>query len=125
MTDSRFLDSSAWLAYFYGEEQVKEMIESDQILLTSAISLFEIKNKLIKDKIETVKLKRSLEFIKKRSLIVNIDVEISEEAVAFSIKDNLHTVDALIYSSTLKNESVLVTFDNDFHGLNNVLILKG
>ena len=93
--------------------------------MTSAISLFEIKNKLVKDKIDLVKLKRSLEFIKKRSLIMNIDAEISEDAVEFSIKNNLHTVDALIYSSALKNNSMLVTLDDDFKGLTGALTLKG
>ena len=66
MIDSKFLDSSAWLAYFYGgNEEIKSIVESDTILLTSAIYLFEIKNKLIKNKIEIAKLKRSMEFIKK------------------------------------------------------------
>ena len=125
MTDSKLLDSSAWLAYFYGgSEEIKSTIESDTLLLTSAISIFEIKNKLMKDKIDSIKLKNSLEFVKKRSLIVDIGCEIGEEAVETSIKNGLHTVDALIYASALKNNSLLVTFDRDFDGLKNVLILK-
>ena len=124
MTDSRFIDSSTWLAYFYREnEEIKSIIESDTILLTSAISIFEIKNKLIKDKIELIKIQRVIEFIKKRSLVINIDSEIAEKAVEFSIKNKLRTTDALIYSSALKNNSILLTLDNDLKGLNNVAII--
>mgnify|MGYP001591204440 FL=1 len=56
---------------------------------------------------------------------MNIDAEISEDAVEFSLKNNLHTVVALIYSSALKNNSMLVTLDNDFKGLTGALTLKG
>ena len=45
MTDSKFIDSSAWLSYFYAENQeIKDIIESETLILTSCISLFEIKN---------------------------------------------------------------------------------
>ena len=125
ITDSRFLDSSAWLSYFYANNyQIKSIIESNVILLTSAISIFEIKNKLIKDKTESIKIQRTMDFIKKRSLIVNIDLETADQAVEFSVKNNLPAIDALIYSSNIKNDSILITLDNDFRGLNNVIILK-
>ena len=45
MTASKFLDSSAWLSYFYAEgKEIKEYIESEDLLFTSVISLLEIKN---------------------------------------------------------------------------------
>mgnify|MGYP001580781431 CR=1 FL=1 len=125
MTDSSFLDSSAWLSYFYANnKEIKELIDLNTILLTSVISLFEIKSKLIKDKIDNIKLQKSIDFIKNRSIIINIDQKIAENAVEFFIKNNLHTIDALIYYSALKNNSLLITLDNDFRNLDNVLILK-
>ncbi len=124
MTDSRFLDSSAWLSYFYAENnEIKSLVESDALLLTSTISIFEIKSKLIKDKIEPIKLQKSMDLIKSRSLIINIDFEIANRAVELSIKNNLHTADALIYSSALKNNAILITLDNDFRGLNSVITI--
>ena len=124
MTDSKFLDSSAWLSYFYATNQeVKSIIESNTLLFTSVISIFEIKNKLTKEKINKIKIQRLIEFIKKRSLIINIDSEIAEKAVEFSINNNLHTVDALIYSSSLTNNSILITLDNDFGNLEKVIVL--
>ena len=125
MTDSRFFDSSAWLSYLHAiNEDLKSIIESDKLIFTSVISLFEIKNKLIKDKMEIVKIQRSIDFIKNRSLIIEIDSEIAEKAVEFSIKHKLHTADSLIYASCLINNSLLITLDNDFRGMINVLVIE-
>ena len=125
MTDSRLLDSSAWLSYFYADnKEIKSIIESDSILLTSSISIFEIKKKLMKDKTESSKLEKTIEFIKKRSLIINVDFLIADAAVELSIKNNLATIDALIYSSSKKNNSILITLNNDFRNLNDVVILN-
>lgn len=125
MTDSRFLDSSAWLSYFYKEnEKIKFLIESEILLFTSSISIFEIKNKLIKDNIGIDKIQKSIEYIKKRSLIINLDSEIAENAVEFSINYKLPAIDSLIYSSALKNKSFLITLDNDFKNLKGIIIIS-
>jgi predicted nucleic acid-binding protein len=43
-TEFKLLDSSIWLAYFFAErEVVKELIDSNEILYTSSLSLFEVK----------------------------------------------------------------------------------
>ena len=125
MTGSKFLDSSAWLAYFYAENnEIKSIVESSIILLTSSISLFEVKNKLIKDKTEDIKAQNSINFIKERSLIIDVGAEIAEESVDIAKKHKLPVIGSLIYVSSLKNNSELITLDNDFSGLNNVKILK-
>ena len=125
MTGSKFLDSSAWLAYFYAENnEIKSIVESSVILLTSSISLFEVKNKLIKDKTNEVKIQNSMDFIKERSLIIDVGAEIAEEAVESARKHKLPIIDSLIYTSSSKNNSELITLDNDFQDLNNVKILK-
>ena len=125
MTDSKFIDSSAWLSYFYAtSEEIKSVIESNNILFTSSITIYEIKKKLTRDKIENIRLQRLIDFIKKRSLIINLDLEIAEKAVEISIKNSLHTTDALIYSSALINNSILITLDNDFRNLDKVIIIK-
>ena len=50
MTDFKFLDSSIWISYFF-DGLYKEIIDGDNALLVSSLSLFEIKKKLIKEKI--------------------------------------------------------------------------
>ncbi|MEK6932647.1 MAG: PIN domain-containing protein [Nanoarchaeota archaeon] len=125
MTDSKLLDSSVWLAYFYAENnEIKSIVESNIILLTSSISLFEVKNKLIKDKTDSIKIQNSVDFIKQRSLIIDVGAEIAEEAVEIAKKNKLPIIESLIYASSLKNNSELITLDNEFRDLDNVKILK-
>jgi len=93
-------------------------------MFTSVLSLFEIKLKLLKDKRDTLMIQKSLGFIKKKSLILPVNEEISRDAVDFSLKHKLPAMDSLIYASALKNGAVLITLDNDFRGLKNVNVLE-
>ena len=125
MTDSRFLDSSAWLSYFYAENQeIRTIVESNILILTSVLSIFEIKKKFVNDKVNPIKLDNAVKVIKSRSLLLDVNLEITEKAVDFAMKNNLLIIDALIYASALVSNSKLITLDNDFRNLNEVIILK-
>ena len=125
MTDSRFLDSSAWLSYFYAENQeIRTIVESNILILTSVLSIFEIKKKFVNDKVNPIKLDKTIKVIKSRSLLLDVNLEITEKAVDFAMKNNLLIIDALIYASALVSNSKLITLDNDFRNLNEVIILK-
>lgn len=101
-----------------------KLIESLEIYLLSVLSLFEIKRKLVKSKLEETKILKSIEYIKKRSLIIPITPEIAEMSVGISLKHNLATIDSLIYSTAILNKAFLFTLDNDFRGLKDVRILE-
>ena len=79
MTDSKLLDSSIWLSYLINGNHTN-IIETDEIFLLSVLSLFEIKRKILKYKIEKNKIIKMIEFVKKRSLIIPINDKISEKA---------------------------------------------
>lgn len=121
-TDSKLIDSSVWLAYLFNGTY-SSIIESDEMLLLSVLSLFEIKKKLAKSKIDSNKISRSIEFIKKRSLIVPVNDEIAETAVEVALDNNLAIIDSLIYATSILNDSTLMTLDNDFRGLKSVIVL--
>lgn len=122
MIDSRLMDSSVWLAYLFNG-QYTDIIDSDEIFLLSVLSLFEIKRKLTRNGLSNIKLAKSIDFIKKRSLIVPLSAEISEKAVDISIAHNLSAVDALIYATSLLHNASMMTLDNDFRGLKDVFVL--
>ena len=122
MKDSKLIDSSVWLAYLFNGK-CTEVIDSEEILLLSTLSLFEIKKKLAKSKVESSKIIKSMEFIKKRSLVVPVSSEIAEKAVDFSLENGLPIIDSLIYATSILNNTTLITLDNDFRGLKNVVIL--
>ena len=123
MNDSKLIDSSVWIAYFFNGK-CTEFIDSEEILLLSTLSLFEIKKKLAKSKIEGSKIMKSMEFIKKRSLVVPVSGHIAEKAVDLSLDNGLPIIDSVIYATSVLNNATLITLDNDFRGLKNVIIVK-
>lgn len=122
MRDSKLIDSSVWIAYLFNG-LYSNIIDSNEILLLSCLSIFEIKKKLLKDKVETSKIVKSIEFIKKRSLMIEVSDEIAEKAADFSIDKKLPMVDSLIYITAILNQATLITLDNDFRNLKNAVVL--
>jgi predicted nucleic acid-binding protein len=113
------VDSSAWLAYFF-EGHHKEIIEGDETLLISVISIFEITKKLLKENIPTRIIHEKINFLKKRTHTIVVDEKIIDKAVEIFTKYKLPTMDSLIYASAITNQSLLITRDNDFRGLPDV-----
>ena len=127
MTGERlFLDSSAWLSYFLAENDLsKRFIEGgNHLLMTSVLSIFEVKRKMLMKNFKEHKIDEFLNFIKSRGLIIELDEEVCRNAAAISINHKLHTVDSLIYSSALLNNATLISGDNHFEGLDKVMILE-
>jgi len=122
VTDSKCIDSSVWLEYFFNST-FKEILEGKEMLFISALSLFEIRKKLIKSEISQDKIAKSIDFVKRRSLIISVENEIAEYAADLSVLHNLAAIDALIYASALKQNIKLITLDNDFRGLKDISIL--
>lgn len=89
----------------------------------SVLSLFEVEKRLVKEKLSINIVRNSMDFIKKRSLIIEINVEIAEKAVQISLEKILSAIDALVYSSALINKAKLITLNNDFRNLSDVEVL--
>ncbi len=114
--DFRLIDSSVWIDYLVNGNH-KNIIDSDEFLLLSALSIFEIEKKLLKEKLPPQIIKNSMNFIKRRSLVIDVGIEIAEMAARVSLEKGLPAIDALIYSTALANNARLLTLDNDFKGL--------
>ena len=121
--DFKFLDSSVWIAFII-ENKNKEIIGTEEPLALCSLSLFEIKRKLINDKVKKEDIERSISFIKNRSMVINVDEKIAEKAAEISVERKVPSLDALIYCTSLQNEGILFTRDNDFRGLPLVNILS-
>lgn len=120
-----FIDSSAWLSYFYGESRrAKNVVESTAVLFTSVLSLFEVKRKMLREKHPSKNIGGAMNFIKERSIIVDVNEVRAERAARISIERGLHTIDALIYTSAIDAKAALLTCDSDFQDLENVEIIS-
>lgn len=115
------LDSSIWID-FAVKNNFQEIINSEETLFLSVLSLFEIKKKLIYNNIDKININKISEFIKKRSVIIQINEEIAEKAAEIAIENKIPAIDSLIYASALLNNLELLTLDNDFRDLSNVKI---
>ena len=122
MTAIKCVDSSAWLSYYFAENRIiREIVEQGNLLITSSLSLFEIKKRLLSLKKEP---KKFLDFIKQRSQIVLVTATIAESAADFAIKKKLGAMDSLIFTTSHFHNAELITGDNDFRGLENVKIIS-
>jgi len=122
VTAIKCLDSSAWLSYYFGDSLfVKELVETgDCLIVTSSLTLFEIKKKLLKLKKETGPF---LYLVKQRGTIIVPAIVIAEHAAQCAVENNLGAMDALIYASARLTFAELITRDNDFRGLEGVQVI--
>ena len=121
MTEYSLIDSSLWIDYLVNGN-FKDIIEKEEKLLLATISLIEIKKKLSKLKIPNKEITNKIDYIKRQSIIINLDEKIAEKASKLVIEKNLPIADSIIYASAIINNAVLLTLDNDFRGLDNVKI---
>lgn len=123
MNELKILDSSIWIAYLF-DGKFEELIENEEKLFLSVMSLFEIKRKIISKKVKIKDIENKIDFIKKRNILLPIDGKIAEMASEISVEKNLPAVDSLIYVTSLINKLKLLSLDNDFRGLENTEILE-
>ena len=117
-------DSSAWIEYFSGSNlglTVKKYVDSTEVINTPSIGLLEIKNKYQR---ENKKWKSRIDFICDRSTIIDLDSQIALLGAEEKKESGLHSIDAIIYASAKAAKSKLLTKDNHFQGLKNVIMLK-
>ncbi|MEK6889354.1 MAG: PIN domain-containing protein [Nanoarchaeota archaeon] len=123
MTEHEIFDSNVWIDYLI-KGSFSDKIEQDDIFSISSFSLFEIKKKLLRNKmLGKREIEEKMSFIKSKSIVVNVDEKIAEKAAEISEEKGLGAGDAIIYASAIINNSVLLTLDNDFRGLDKVKVL--
>ena len=128
MTDSKLcIDSSVWLDYFLNEDtKVKKYIDTeDYLLITSSLTIYEIRKKLMGIKLEKKKIteEEAIEDVKQSSIIVEPGEQICYKAAKDSITHGLSAIDAIIYRTAIDNNASLLTLDSDFSKLKNVIYI--
>ena len=122
MTDFKLIDTSIWLDYLF-KSKYKEIIDLPEMVMTSVLTIFEIKKKMYKDKMDAALIKAAIAFIEKKSLVEPVSREIADLAAQLSFQHQLAATDALIYATARHRNVQLITRDNDFRGLQETLVL--
>ncbi|HRE40650.1 MAG TPA: type II toxin-antitoxin system VapC family toxin [Ignavibacteria bacterium] len=117
------LDSSCWIEIFVkGKMGVEffKMVKQNGInnVLVSTITIFEISKFFLK-KLGLQSSITAVDFLKSYK-IIEVDDSIAILAAKFNIEYSLPMADSLIYSSSVINNSELITMDSDFRNLPNV-----
>lgn len=128
MTNRYLVDSSAWVEYFAGTElgkEIKDIIEKEEIA-TCILSIAELSDKFSREK---EKFDASLSFIKNKSVILDITLSSCIEsgklkAERRKIKKDFGLVDAIIYLTAKESHCILIARDDDFKGMENVIVLE-
>jgi predicted nucleic acid-binding protein len=115
-------DSYAWIAFFGGKSKmVKDIVESNAIILTPSVVITEIKHKYEASGHDP---KTRLKFIEERSAIVDITKQIASKAAEFKLRYKLYSIDALIYATALSKNTKLVSGDEHFKKIPEIVFIK-
>ncbi len=117
-------DSWAWVEYFRGSRpgaQVKQFLESKEVLFTPSVCLAEIKAKYLREGHDPTD---RLGFVKSRTSIIAVDASVAEAAADLKVQHRLHMVDAIVLSCAFASGSELVTGDKHFRGIADVVMLR-
>ena len=125
------IDSYAWLEYFMGTkvgERVKEIIENSEEKVTPTICLAEVYAKTLKVEDQQLAEKQKA-FIKEKSAIVFLDEMIAVEAAKVLVNnkkeiDGWGMVDSIVYATAIVKKADVVTGDEHFRKLKNVLLIE-
>jgi len=125
------IDSYAWMEYFMGTEagkKVKRIVEGLEEKVTPTICLAEVYAKTIKIESEELAEKQRV-FIKERSALAPLDETIAVESAKLdvSLKKKVRgwgLADSVVYATALMKNAEIVTGDEHFKGLKNVVFIK-
>ncbi len=120
------IDSFGWIERFTKgpkARQYRQLIESTQPkeIVTSIVVLYEVYKKIKKMKGEEEALLAVA--VLSQTSIVPVDQTISLEAADYSLENNLHFSDALVYATARHWKARLYTSDEDLKNLKDVCLV--
>jgi predicted nucleic acid-binding protein len=115
------LDTWAWIEYWKGNEEVREIIVGPEDKITSMITIAELERFYGAN---TERMDSMVTKIRARSRLVPVDLAIAR--TAGSVRRNMKEggiADAIIYATALKNRARVVTGDPHFKTMEHVIFV--
>ena len=123
-SDLVVLDSSGWLEYLTIDEKYEHFapyLESDFTIIIPTVVLYEVRKALL---LRQGKSAADVFFsVALKHIILPFDEALAIIAVEFSLRHKLPIADAIIYATAQQHHATLVTSDNHFSGLPDVVLL--
>jgi predicted nucleic acid-binding protein len=125
------IDSYAWIEYFMGTQagkKAKPIIDSSEEKITPTICLAEVYAKTLKVESQELAEKQRV-FIKEKSALAVLDEPIAVESARIQTKmkkeiDGWGLADSIVYATAQLKKAEVVTGDEHFRKLKNVLFIK-
>ena len=125
------IDSYAWIEYFMGTKagaKVKPIIESMEEKITPTICLAEVYAKTLRVENDELAEKQRI-FIKEKSALAPLDELTAVESAKIQAKmkkeiSDWGLADSIVYATALIKKAEVVTGDEHFKKLKNVLFIK-
>ncbi|MEM3549554.1 MAG: type II toxin-antitoxin system VapC family toxin [Candidatus Bathyarchaeia archaeon] len=125
------IDSYAWLEYFMGTkagEKAKPIIEGLEEKITPTICLAEVYAKTLKVESQELSEKQRT-FIKEKSALASLDETIAIESAKIDVEMKKKVkgwglADSIVYATALTKKAEIVTGDEHFRNLKNVIFIK-
>ena len=125
------IDSYAWIEYFMGTkagESAKAIIENSEEKITPTICLAEVYAKTLKVESQELAEKQKT-FMKEKSALVYLDESIAVESAKVQVRmkkeiDGWGLADSIVYATAIVKKAEVVTGDEHFKKLKNVLFIK-
>lgn len=122
-------DAYAWVEYALDTTQaqiVKELLENSKEAYTPASVIAELKESMLKNRVEANIMSQIINFIRGRSLVVEIDSVIAELAgeINFDHKRKIKDwgmLDSFVYAVSISKKGSVLTGDPHFKGLRDVI----
>ena len=118
------VDSWAWIEYFKGSQsglKAKEIIESSQKILLSTINASEIYHFLLKNR--PVEAETLIKFVLSSSFLISVDSSIAIKAAKIKYDKKIGLADAIVIATAEENNAMILTGDDDFKNIKNVVYI--
>ena len=118
------VDSWAWIEYFKGTHlaaKAKEIIESSQKILLSTINASEIYHFLLKNK--PAEAEKLINFVLSSSFVIPLDTGLALKAAKIKHSQKIGLADAIVIATAEENNAMILTGDDDFKDIKNVIYI--
>jgi len=119
-------DTYAWVELLNGSEKgqvVKQYVDDpDNVIFTPTICLAELKVRMMKEARPEKAVKKALDKVFGRSMLMQLDSDIALKAADFK-SEGLPLADAIIYATALRTNTKLLTGDKHFESMPSIQML--
>ena len=120
------IDSNIWIDYFQASAIGKKAvayIESKEKIIISTLNIAEVYRHVL-SKRNKQDAEKAVDVLQQFSFIIPVTTEIAKKAAIFKHEKKLGLADAIIYATAEQEQATIITADNDFRHMQNVLIVE-